>query len=490
MMKSIIKKGLYLFIVGLAFLCIVVSSCAEDEGNYEYTETKEISVSLDDQYVVEQFENLVISPVFNKQVSLNTSEYSYLWYVWKSESSIPDTICREQNINTPIKYSPGKYYMCFEIQNKDGVVVSLNLANLSVVNSNSNGLAVLSNVDGEAEITFISKKGKITKEIYNSVNGERAGSSPVCLVYMGSEGYVIPTIGIGCSSGSIIASTSDFQFLSMLKDQIYFPPEKCVLQALKRDLSEMYEYAIIDGGIYSRNIMYSSSPNSMFDTRVGGNDYELSPFIIEASGSSPTIFDRKSGRFMWDYYGDLLPVGIPETTTLFNPLNVNGDLIYATSFKAEGDNMLSRYENIRGVIRLNNGSLFAFGALMVEGYDANWNRVHTLTPSHRMDIPAEATSFGCSSIDPNFIFYSVGNVIFCKSIATGNIISQIDLGQKIDYMEFDRMDPSILYVGISNSSSKSDSGSVVSMTMSSDGKLSENVRYQNVCGKVVDFETK
>jgi hypothetical protein len=166
-MKSIIKKGLYLFIVGLAFLCIVVSSCAEDEGNYEYTETKEISVSLDDQYVVEQFENLVISPVFNKQVSLNTSEYSYLWYVWKSESSIPDTICREQNINTPIKYSPGKYYMCFEIQNKDGVVVSLNLANLSVVNSNSNGLAVLSNVDGEAEITFISKKGKITKEIYN-----------------------------------------------------------------------------------------------------------------------------------------------------------------------------------------------------------------------------------------------------------------------------------------------------------------------------------
>ena len=43
---------------------------------------------------------------------------------------------------------------------------------------------------------------------------------------------------------------------------------------------------------------------------------------------------------------------------------------------------------------------------------------------------------------------------------------------------------------LSDGSATAKSGTVVVLTMSTDGSLTESRRYENICGQVVDFEYK
>ena len=70
----------------------------------------------------------------------------------------------------------------------------------------------------------------------------------------------------------------------------------------------------------------------------------------------------------------------------------------------------------------------------------------------------------------------------------GNVIT---LDQPIDRIEFNEADnPELLYVAVSDGSETTDSGSIYFFEMASDGSLTEKARFENVCGKVVDFEYK
>ena len=46
-----------------------------------------------------------------------------------------------------------------------------------------------------------------------------------------------------------------------------------------------------------------------------------------------------------------------------------------------------------------------------------------------------------------------------------------------------------MYVGASNGSKSANSGSVYVLRMSTNGQLSLEKSYKNICGKIVDFET-
>ena len=104
----------------------------------------------------------------------------------------------------------------------------------------------------------------------------------------------------------------------------------------------------------------------------------------------------------------------------------------------------------------------------------------------------EATCFAVSSKDIDFLYYGYQNKIVCMSTVTGNVLATYDgfeEGNKIDYIEFDRSEnPNRLYVGVSNGSGKAKSGSIYYLRMSSNGSLEEENHFNNICGRVVDFE--
>ena len=70
-------------------------------------------------------------------------------------------------------------------------------------------------------------------------------------------------------------------------------------------------------------------------------------------------------------------------------------------------------------------------------------------------------------------------------------IRRTTLDQNIDRIEFNDADnPELLYVAVSDGSETTDSGSIYFFEMASNGALTEKAHFENVCGKVVDFEYK
>ena len=486
-MRSLSCMAALLAIVGF------FASCASDDGNYDYSVRESIEINIDNAYTVEQFENLNVMPNVKTMEGRSLDDYNFVWQMWNSVSEHPDTLSLELHLNTLVKAPAGEYFLELEVKNKKtGTVVSTLRKTLYVINSFSVGLAILSDVDGGSNVAFINTKGTVTENVYETVNGEKCPRGPVSIEFMGNHENIIPMIGIGTKEGSILTNSDDFSYFGKLEDMVYFPSGKCILQAVARDNWGMQEWAIIDGGFHNRSIGWADTPFLRFDARDGGKKYDLAPFIIMYSTYyTPMAFDKLTRSFVYDYFGeDILPVSVDGSIELFNPNDMQADIMYATAFPAEGDNIYSTYEYVRGVMKNDNGSLYAFGAKKEDGYDDNWNSFYTLTPTHRVDIPKGATHFACSAYENNFMYCANGSKLFCISLVTGNILSTLDLGQDIDCMEFDPNNSTLLYVAVSDGSCKAKSGSIIYFEVDASGTAKEIKRFSNICGKVVDMVTK
>ena len=182
-------KKIYLL---LGFVVCALASCLEDKGNELYIELNDVTVERIRDTTVEQFTRLKIEP----EITTSTGEfdeenYTYLWYMyttWVGTPTSADTLSLEKNLDVEINSIPGEYSLVFKITDKEtGVMYTTEqVALVTVVNSYSKGMMALSNVNGEANVTFVNVVGSVVEDAYQKVNGEVAGKNPIGARYITS----------------------------------------------------------------------------------------------------------------------------------------------------------------------------------------------------------------------------------------------------------------------------------------------------------------
>lgn len=102
-----------------------LSSCVEDEGNYDLLPINEAVVSgVEDEYnKLSYVETLSISPVIEGSVGkLDESQLEYNWFICMGSMSATDhvhiPICSEKNLEYPLDIAPGTYYVYLQIKDK------------------------------------------------------------------------------------------------------------------------------------------------------------------------------------------------------------------------------------------------------------------------------------------------------------------------------------------------------------------------------------
>lgn len=470
----------------MAFASVLaLASCADDEGNYDYTDLGKLTITTtDDSYTAEQFQNFKLSPTITGTKGFNADDYTYLWYIATvNNDSAPDTLSTEMNLDAPINVTPGDYELTLVVTNKETGIITTWQHDIAVVNSYSDGLAVLSSKDGEADVTFINTLGAVTEDIYGAANnGRKLDGAPVGIFYLGSP-ETLRSIGISTTKGTVDVSYVDFSYYEDLSDRCYFPSTPGILQGGAKAFIQ--EYIVVDGGLYSRYTIFADSPNPKFGAKSGGH-FDLAPFVFTNDYNQPYAFDKISRAFVYDYYGTLAPVISMEDNEYFDPANMKADIIWGIGLPQGDDGV------VRAVMRDDDGNEFAIGGTKSTVYDENWNSFYYLLPTNRIALTDSrvkgATTYAISQSEPNFLYCAKGSVITCISIASGNILSTIDLGESIDYMEFaDSDNPDALYVATSNGSGRAASGTVHVLQADGSAQLSEQTAYKNICGKVVDF---
>lgn len=194
-----------LSIISACMLGGVVASCASDDGNYDYHDVNELTISgIEKQYTVEQFSQLSIKPEIKGSISYDESEYDFLWYVYKEQARAgekADTLARTCNLDVEVSKAPGSdYRLVFEALNRNTGRRAMSIADFSVINSYSDGLAILSDVEGMSQVSFINSLGKVTEDAYELVNGRKAGRGPIGIFLAGRNSN---------SDQMIVVSTED-----------------------------------------------------------------------------------------------------------------------------------------------------------------------------------------------------------------------------------------------------------------------------------------
>ena len=472
------------------------ASCASDEGNYDYQELNSLSISgVEEKYEVEQFSTLEITPTLTGSKSFNADDYEYLWYVYLYNDftgNMPDTLSHEMTLKAEIAKSPSsEYCLVFQVKEKSTGLTTLTRSDLTVVNTYSKGLAILSDVEGMAEVSFINSLDKVTVNAFEAVNGRPLGHGPIGIFHGGRNANCRQQLFISTEDSCVVTNTVDFSYEMNFNDLFYFPSKPGRLEALSQTNTGMYEHCIVDGKVFKRrSFVWDDDPDlPLFSTYLpcdGGG--KVAPFSFYNDNIGGYFYDMNKKRFVYDDFTLLAPLSEGYGNEHFDPLNLNMDLMWGTNvFTKDG------LSNIRMVMRDTEGKVYILYGLKQDDFDLetydSWTYIVPLGKMRLSDEASNATCYDMSSVDANFLYYATGNTIVGISILTGNILSKITLdGGKVDHMEFDPNDQSRMYVGVSNGSGKANSGTVYYLKMTTNGQLSIEKKFEGICGKTVDFQ--
>lgn len=473
-------------IIGILFFGVAMA-CTEDKGNYDYMPLNDLTISgIESEYMIERDSLLQIPVTITAEQGFSEDRYDYVWYAWRvNNAATPDTLSYEKDLDVAISIVPGEYDLRYIVTDKETEITYTYRTSLTVIDSYSKGVMVLSAAGGEADVTFINTVNTVSSHVYFEANGETAGTNPSGIFYIGGGEFVAPLVAIATAEGTKVANPADFSEFMDFAELFYFAPEPGVMQCLCKSNWGYDEYAIIDGKVYNRRLVFVENLYQPYDPQIKG-DYYAAPFSMYES-TDAFFYDQAGRRFMFNDYGVMIPV--EASAGAFNAADMQMDMIWG----------LALNEELRAVMEDDAGKRYMITATKTVTYSDDYSETYIrVNPISMLPMDkegcAEASTFAMSTRDMGFLYYAYGNKIACISTVTGNILAVYDgfgAGKQVDYMEFDRTENTDrLWVGVSDGSGTAESGSIYFLKMASDGSLTEEVHFENVCGKVVDFEYK
>lgn len=475
---------------------LALFSCVDDKGSYDYVELNDLTIAeVPENATVEQFTKLEITPdITAKEGDFNPDGYTYNWIlfqIYTGGNVTADTISQEKDLNVEIGAIPGEYRIHYEVKDKKTDLIYTTETYLTIINSYSLGMMALSRVGEEANVTFVNKIENVVQNAYSKVNGKPAGQNPVGICQVGgliSSASKMVVIMTDDEKGGVVVDPLDMSYVMDTKDLFYFPPTPNRPQAFGTHDYTAYEYVINNGGIYTRKVM-GDGAYPKYGVKIKGDYGEIAPFnFFNAVNPQVAVFyDQTKRRFVSmnvPLQGDAIIPIADNNEGEFNPNNVGMKMLWG----ALVGTTWACY-NGRSVMKSDDGNYYMLSFKL--------DKTKKVSPLHKFHITTEGIEQSVSyatAQNGNFLYYTHGNKITCLSFNTGNLMSQYELknaGQQIDYIECDQKgNVNQLWVGISDGSKTKQSGTIVVLEMSTDGSLKELKRYSNVCGQVVDFEYK
>ena len=431
----------------LAIIPWILTSCLEDKGNDVYVELNDVTISgLPFETTVEQFSRLQMTPeITTSNGEFNPDNYEYLWHMYlpyaSPSATTSDTLSFEKDLDVEISSIPGYYALVFEVTDKETGIryISSSDAYLEVINTYSKGMLALSDVNGEANVTFVNIVGSVVEDAYQKVNGEVAGKNPTGIRYISgmlSSAEKMVVIMTDDEKGGTVVKPSDMSYVMDFKDMFWFTPEVVKPQSFGTAEISFYEYVNNNGTIYRRENQEAGYPK--YGVEVKGEYDRIAPFdFFDATGSySAWFYDQGRERFVYmncPLQGDVV-IEVADMAGAFNPNNVGMQMLWGGAF---GSNY--KLNNGRCVMEDDSGERWMLSFTLSEGEDD----VPVFTPSMKIRLTGEGANEAhtfTTAQNANFLYYAYDNKIAWVSFATGNLYGPYEVeGGNVDYIECDQI---------------------------------------------------
>jgi len=320
-MDKLFFKIQFVNLIGL----ILLASCYDDKGNYNYTNIDKVSVDtvglgIQSSYVVSRYDTLKMTPniTFNDVKVTDNSDVplEYVWtiYVASTGSNLDytvDTIGVSRNLKAPITRTAGAYYVQLTVRNKKNDIRSYFKVNCQVEESLTAGWMILyepTNKPGTSDVGLVVNpwvKKNITKNkefwnLYSASNGAPVNGAPLrvlhTVVTITNDEVVISTDQnmVGVNQGTFTRTLG-------FKDFFYNAPSASKVSYYGvGGTSTRAEMVINDNKVYST--MYSAlTRNNFFGVAKTGTYGELAPWgsDVHTPNFDVVVYDQTNGKFIY-----------------------------------------------------------------------------------------------------------------------------------------------------------------------------------------------
>lgn len=320
-------------------MIIVISSCFNDIGNYDYIEIEDISIEgvpedLGDLILFE--DTIRIEPMIEPNSEVEANNFNYYWSKKMGTGTTAKMVrfSEEKNLILPVHES-GDIFLMLEVEHKETGIIKFTTVKAKGTSKMSNGYYLLKeNADGTTDVDMIgfdSESGEATTyaNLLESVLGSGLEGAPVAIDYWGYryEDYEtatlipVPALRIASNKDIAVINTDKFELLGQFDDLFLGDvPTIKNIQALKS--INRITMLINDGQVYCYTNYYSQIVESEL-TEYGGNrflpaligDYNMSPHIswaVQDNGHRFLTYDLTSGNFKCIYSSASTPSDIKE----------------------------------------------------------------------------------------------------------------------------------------------------------------------------------
>lgn len=487
-------------------LCCLLSllgiGCMQEKGNYDYHPVNTVLIdSLETYYAVTQFESPDIIPYLSQTLGEGEENLEFLWTLTNGQEV--DTLSRHRNLDEPIVVPPGRYFqtMYYVTDKNTGIFTSYNFT-LDVNSALGEGLLVLSDLEGEANLTYI-REGEVISDLEKQWGG--IGKNPVG-VYFHPKSYYGPAyISITCQDeqGGIVLDGVTMEKAMTYKDFYHVPVktprpmsyQNCYYSyRAQPNVIYMYIYDLYKEYFCDGNKIYERSMDGTadkFNAEMIASDtkgYRASPWLMTSGMGQVFVYDELNHRFLSQNNSyELEPVYTGSSGILdVHNLGENMTLVYADAGYTIGSNP---YYYLIFTDRVKN----YFVRLRIDRYD------FVPLEKYEIDLPlTPETKWATHTMTPS-LYYTVGeHEIYNFDADARTSVKRYDFGtgKKITCMWLEpcitggnKYEETRIYVGIS-SEGGTRPGSVYVLRANNDNSLELIDSYEHIAGEIVGFAWK
>lgn len=280
---------------------LLLFSCYDDKGNYEYKELETIHIGdVDSNYIcIFKRDRLQIKP------SIKSSANANIKYLWCFESS-KDTISTSSSLDTLVTWEPGKYRIILKVENaKTGYAVHKRIY-LDVNTEYSVGWYVLKD-DGEYTDLDLYADGYQVNDVIKTMNKTSIRGKGKQLSFFGDHDVFEPNENTYKSRKVLFAVTDkEVHGIDIMTahrwrtfDDLFFEvPSNCKPDAMFQGIHE--SYFINDGKIYPLGLSSQTNGKFMSVRSLNGDyhKYNLSKYCCtHGFAMNLLVYDEESSTF-------------------------------------------------------------------------------------------------------------------------------------------------------------------------------------------------
>jgi hypothetical protein len=186
-------KMKYAWSVATMVAALLMGSCAEDKGSYDYGPENAITIGgLESSYSTIIHEPITPAPTPKLEFGIGESEVTYSWRIDYKE------VCNHPSLDVPIDASIGSHNASLVVTNSDGLEYFFDFT-INVQTPYSQGLAVLSQLDDGTSLlgfqrrTDASTAGEFISDVFTLENPDwgTLGQQPVALTEQSDSTYYL-----------------------------------------------------------------------------------------------------------------------------------------------------------------------------------------------------------------------------------------------------------------------------------------------------------